>query len=76
MHVPVGLDVVLRVLGGQEACELGDGGAEAAADVPPRRRLLLGDEHLSVAEVVDVDHRDGAGHRADEFQPADPFLVA
>lgn len=70
-------DVVLGVLGRQEAGDLGDRGVEAAADVPPRRRLLLGDEDLGAAHVLDVDHRHRPpGRLLDALEDVHHLLVA
>jgi len=42
-------------------CKLEDCGVEAAADVSPLGSLLLGDENLGAAEIVNFDH----GHAAE-----------
>jgi hypothetical protein len=60
----------------QEARELDDGRVDAAADVPPRRRRLLGHELLGAAEVIDVDQLHRAGGLLDAFERAEPCFVA
>ena len=67
--------VVLRVLARQETRELGDGRVEGAADVPPSR-VLLGEEQLGAAEVVDVTQRHRAGGPLGRLEHAEPHLVA
>jgi hypothetical protein len=56
--------------------KLHGGGVEGRHDVPPRRRLHLGDEDLGAADIVDVDQRDAAGGRLDELQLVDHVVVA
>jgi hypothetical protein len=55
--IPFGFHIVLWVLLRQETGEVQDGGVVAAADVPPRRRIVLGEEYLGAAEVIDVAYR-------------------
>ena len=72
----VRFDAVLRVLVRQETRELGDGRVEAAADVPPRGRALLGGEQLGAADVVDVDQRQAPGGALDGVQHGERGFVA
>ena len=74
--VPFGFHVVRRVLSREETGELQDGGVVVAADVPPRRGLLLGEEHLGAAEVVDVGYGDGVRDRLEAFQDVQLCLIA
>jgi hypothetical protein len=66
----------LRVLLCQETGQLQHGGVVAAADVPPRRGLVLGEEHLGAAEVVDVAYRHRAGEKLQAFQDLQLLLVS
>jgi len=67
---------VLRVLVRQEMGELDDGGVDAAADVPPGGRVLLGDEHLRTAQVSGVNQRHAARGHLDSSQHPERCFVA
>lgn len=76
VHIPFRFHVVLWVLLGQETGELHDGGVVAAADVPARRGLVLGYEHLGATEVIHVAYRHRVGDRLDAYQDVQLCLVA